>query len=174
MRLTLAALRDRAGLHDCMTRYAQGVDQRDWSLYDSVFEPGAQVEVPGYMQGTLGFVAFREMLADTFDAARLSGQHFLGNIQARIDGDSAHAVTEFVATTLETAPDGGARREVTAGLYIDDFRHADGAWRIVRHRIVRKSADAAILPFEPPIAVAVRFTLATDWLRLSPSLPGQS
>jgi len=174
MRLTLADLRDRAGLQDCMNRYAQGVDQRQWPLYDSAFAPGAQVEVPGYMQGTLGFVAFRGMLADTFDAARLSGQHFLGNMHASIAGERAHAVTEFVATTVEVATSGSATREVTAGLYVDDFERTDGVWRIVHHRIMRKSADAATLPFAPPIADAVRFTLTADWAHALPLIPGHS
>ncbi|WP_285018924.1 nuclear transport factor 2 family protein [Novosphingobium sp. fls2-241-R2A-195] len=164
MRLTWQTLRDRAELLDCLTRYAQGVDQRCWPLYDGAFHPDAQVHVPGYMEGTLGFVAFREMLAGTFDTLRLSGQHLLGNMQAEIDGDRARTVTEFLATTLEDAPGGGASREVTPGLYIDEFRHRDGEWRIVRHTIVRKAADGATLPFEMPVADAVRSTLATRWL----------
>lgn len=157
------ALRDRAELQDCLTRYAQGVDQRSWPLYDSAFHAGAQVEVPGYMDAGLGFVAFREMLAGTFDELRLSGQHLLGNMHAKIHGDRARTVTEFLATTLEEAG-GGASREVTPGLYIDDFCRQDGEWRIVRHVIVRKAADDAALRLVSPIADAVRATLRTDWL----------
>lgn len=162
MPLTLAALRERTAIADCLARYAQGVDQRVWSLYDSAFHPGAEIEVPGYMDGTLGFVAFREMLASAFDARRLSGQHLLGNIEARIEGSRARTVTEFLATTLEEA-DGRALREVTPGLYIDDFLKLDGEWRIVRHRIVRKASDGALLPFTDPFAAAVRHTLASTW-----------
>ncbi|MEE4454648.1 nuclear transport factor 2 family protein [Novosphingobium resinovorum] len=168
MRLTWQTLRDRAELLDCLTRYAQGVDQRSWPLYDSAFHESAQVEVPGYMDAALSFVAFREMLASTFDALRLSGQHLLGNMRAEIDGDSARTVTEFLATTLEQA-EGGSLREVTPGLYIDDFRRIDGEWRIVRHAIVRKAADGAVIPFASPIADAVRATLATDWLAVAAS-----
>lgn len=160
--LTLAELGERTAIADCLARYAQGVDQRVWLLYDSAFHPGAAIEVPGYMEGTLGFVAFREMLASVFDARRLSGQHLLGNIEVRIDGHRARTVTEFLATTLEEA-DGGALREVTPGLYIDDFLKLDGEWRIVRHRIVRKASDGTVLPFTDPIAAAVRHTLATAW-----------
>ena len=173
MSFTWQALRDRAELQDCMTRYAQGVDQRSWPLYDSAFHADGQVEVPGYMDGALGFVAFREMLADAFDRLRLSGQHLLGNLHAEVNGDSARTVTEFLATTLEQAA-GGASREVTPGLYIDDFRREGGEWRIVRHVIVRKAANGAVLPFVSPIAEAVRTTLATPWLPGATLHPGHS
>lgn len=164
MRLTLDAVRDRVLILDCLTRYAQGVDQRNWPLYDSAFTADAVVEVMGYLDHTVTPTEFRELLCATFDATRLSGQHMLGNTLFELRGDSAHTVTEFLAVTLEQSGTAGtAARQVTAALYIDDLARTSEGWKITRRTLVRKSSDEAALPFVAPFATAIATTLKAGW-----------
>lgn len=164
MRLTIGEVRDRAMILDCLNRYAQGVDQRNWPLYESAFTADAAVEVIGYLNHTVTPIEFRDLLCGTFDATRLSGQHFLGNTLFEIDGDTAHTVTEFMAVTLEHAGEpGAAARQITAALYIDDLTRVADGWKIARRTLVRKSSNEDALPFADPFAAAIEATLKTGW-----------
>ncbi|HZU65229.1 MAG TPA: nuclear transport factor 2 family protein [Novosphingobium sp.] len=171
MALTIAALLARAAIHDCLNRYAQGVDQRNWPLFLSAFAPGAVVVVQGYLAAPITPEGFAALLRDTFDHNRLSGQHLLGNTALAVEGARAHAVTEFLATTLEEgAAPATAARQITAGLYVDDLVCGDdGHWRIARRTLARKSSNEDQLPFLPPVADAVRATLRAGWPLASPT-----
>ena len=122
------------------------------------------VVVQGYLPDPVSPAQFRDILRDTFDHNRLSGQHLLGNTHIAFAGDKAHAVTEFMTVTLEEAPEPDhALRQVTAGLYVDDLVRHEGDWRIARRTLSRKSSNEDRVPFLPPIADAVRLTLRTGW-----------
>jgi hypothetical protein len=162
--LTINDLRARAEIADCLNRYSQGVDQRVWPLYHSAFCEDAQISVPGYLEEPLSPAAFRDMLCGTFDESRLSGVHMLGNSHISIDGEAAHAVTEFLAITLErTDVAGQALHETTAGLYVDDLVIDDGEWRIKNRVLSRKSSDPKIVELSEEIEAAVVATLDMDW-----------
>ncbi|MFT4248828.1 MAG: nuclear transport factor 2 family protein [Pseudomonas sp.] len=161
MRLSLREVAERAAIVDCLNRYAQGVDQRDWPLYASAFSDDARIEVPGYLDDALTPEAFRRFLCETFDATRLSGQHLLGNTRFVAGAGGMRTVTEFLAVTLERDPrDGLARRQVAAGLYIDDLVRGTRDWRIRRRVLVRKSDDVHRIAFTGDAARAVTATLA--------------
>jgi len=164
MRLTIGEVRDRAVILDCLNRYAQGVDQRNWPLYESAFTPDAVIEVVGYLDHEVTPIEFREILCGAFDVTRLSGQHLLGNTIFAFAGDRAHTVTEFMAVTLERSGEvGTAARQITAALYIDDLARFDNGWKITRRTLVRKSSNEDFLPFADPFANAIETTLKAGW-----------
>lgn len=169
----VAHLADREDVAATLRRYAQGVDQRDWELYRRAFAPGAVVEVPGYLPGPVSPEEFAGHLAGTFDDARISGQHLLANTLLEVRGDRAHAVTEFLATTVEHARpagerDGTVRRQVAGGLYVDDLARTPDGWRIRRRVLVRKSDEHAVLRYSDADLTAT----ATAGAARSPAVAG--
>lgn len=133
MPLTLEDVKTRAEITQVLHHYAQGVDQREWSLFLSAFTADALIDVVGYLEQPLTPFAFRDFLVETFDEARLSGQHFLSNTLFRIANEQAYTVTEFLAVNLErTESEGRLRRQIAGGLYVDQLRREKTGWRIAR------------------------------------------
>ncbi|MFF5179779.1 nuclear transport factor 2 family protein [Micromonospora sp. NPDC000316] len=165
MSLTPAALADRAGITDALNAYAQGVDQRDWDLYRSAFATDATVDALIDGTGPRSPERFRDELVDAFDDIRLSGQHVLSNTIFRIDGDTAHTVTEFLATTLERVRDQPTLVAClhAAGLYVDDLVRTPDGWRITRRVLALKSFEERRQTYAGPLAEAFRTTSTTPW-----------
>lgn len=150
MSLTLDDLRDRALISSALNRYAQGVDQRQWSLFLSAFARDARIEVPGYSDAQFTPQEFKEFLTSAFDSIRISGQHALSNTRFEIVGEYARTVTEFMAVNLErSGTPSEFRCQRAAGLYIDEWQRNASVWEIVRHVIVRKSDDQETVAIAP-------------------------
>ena len=84
-----ATISDRIEIADLLTRYADGVDRRDWDQWKSVFTDDAYVDYtssPGGKAGTRDEMA--DWLAECMAMFSMS-QHLVANIDVRIDGDSA-------------------------------------------------------------------------------------
>ena len=71
-----------------LNRYARAVDTKDWALYRSVFTDDAYVDYSsaGVIAGTRDEVA--DWLSQAFTAIAMS-MHYITNVEAEIDGDSA-------------------------------------------------------------------------------------
>lgn len=126
------ATADRIALQDVMARYAAGVDERDFALYESCF--AEDVEVLGFgagdCRGRASWVAYVKKALDRFGPT----QHMLGPQLATIDGDTAHCRTDVQATHYLKEPEG----EILTlwATYETDMVRTDGGWKISRHRLV--------------------------------------
>jgi hypothetical protein len=90
----LEALADRLAIEDLLTRYAHAVDRHDWDLYRSVFTDDAHIDYTsaGGIAGTLDeAVSFLEATMPIFEMT----QHLVGNVDVRIEGDTATVSAMF-------------------------------------------------------------------------------
>jgi hypothetical protein len=135
---------DRAAIRDVMTRYARGLDRRDFDMVAGCFAPDATAEYSG------------EVLAPGVDAivSYVRGlehlpisMHFMGDMFIELDGDSAEVETYAIAYLV--GAHGGSEEGVRVrGLrYRDRLARRQGGWAIT-HRVH-----------------------TADWMFSSPSLP---
>jgi len=118
-------LTDRAEIHDCMMRYARGMDRRDRDVLRSAYHDGAIDDHVGFVGEVDEFIDW----AFAYHGTQTRYQHYLLNHTAEITGDTAHAETYylFVGTDREPA------NHVTSsgGRYVDRLERRDGRWAIV-------------------------------------------
>jgi len=123
---------DRIALQDVLLRYAAGVDERDFALYESCFAD--HVEVVGFgpepFHGRAAWVTYVKGALERFGPT----QHMLGPQLATVDGDRAHCRTDVQATHYLKEPQGQILT-LWATYESDMVRTAEG-WKIVRHRLV--------------------------------------
>jgi SnoaL-like domain len=118
-------LTDRAEIHDCMQRYARGIDRQDRALLRSAYHDGAVDDHVGFVGEVDDFIDW----AFAYHGNQTRYQHYLLNHTADIDGDEAHAETYylFVATDREPAN----HMTISGGRYIDRLERRAGRWAIV-------------------------------------------
>lgn len=92
--MDVQGLADRVEIYELLSRYARGVDQRDWALWRSVFTEDAYLDYrsAGGIDGdreTVG--AFLEKALAAFAVT----QHFISNVECEIDGDTASVSALF-------------------------------------------------------------------------------
>ena len=128
----MAETDDTAQIMDTLARYATAMDERDWSLLDSVFTPDFTYDAGEWVTHSL---------ADYLDRLRpyLEGcgptQHLLGNYQIEIDGDTARSQVYVRAFHVGTRELSSTTYEMF-GVYRDEMRRMDAGWRSV-HRTLR-------------------------------------
>lgn len=146
MTADLDALLDRSLIRRTLRRYSQGLDQRQWEVFRSAFAPGAIVSVPGWVAGSVTVETFIDLLSGEFDSLRISGQHHLANTLVQVSGDTARAVTEFLAINLERVTsdplDHRTRTQFSGGLQVDDLIRYGDEWLIGHRVIVRKNDES--------------------------------
>ena len=127
----VAALLDRAAIHDVLLRYAQGVDRRDLALVASCFTPTAAYDGT-LVRGTIAQAL--ERLAGAFGRYTTT-MHFMGNQMIALDGDLGHSETYAIA--YHRLADEVPPRDLTVAVrYQDDLVRTAEGWRICR-RVVR-------------------------------------
>lgn len=125
---------DRIALMDVMLTYAKGVDERDLTLYRSVFAD--DVEVVGF--GAQSYHGGDAWTAYVRQALLAYGptQHMLGPQLATVDGDTAHCRTDVQALHyMKDKPDTTLTLWAT---YVTDMRRIGGAWKIQRHQLIAR------------------------------------
>lgn len=121
---------DWAAICEVRSRWAQGLDTRDWTLLraqlcDEVFvdysgwsgQPGAMVAADDWVRARLGL--FPGLWAS---------QHNLTNPQIRIEGDRARGTTNVTAEHI--LDEDGERWFTLGGVYSDEYVRSDGSWLI--------------------------------------------
>ncbi len=118
------------------SRFASGIDRRDWELYRSVFTDEIDVDYTSYRPGSKS-----RMAADLWvDRAKGlfpgldASQHSLSNPAIEIDGDTASATMYLVAEHFLTN-DQGDNSYTIGGYYSDSLVREDGVWRISAKRL---------------------------------------
>ncbi len=121
---------DRLAIEDLLIRYCTAIDDHDWALMDTVFEPDALWD-----SSAVGGVAgvYREIRAwQERELASFAMTHHLSNITVTIDGAGATATATSYASApiIPIGPDGPGTTFVVGASYHDRLvRTADG-WRI--------------------------------------------
>ncbi|WNG87218.1 nuclear transport factor 2 family protein [Mycobacterium sp. ITM-2016-00317] len=92
--MDIQEISDRLEIQSLLSKYARAVDTRDWDLWRSLFTDDAVVDYSsaGAVAGSRDEVA--AWLEQALSAMQMM-QHFISNIEAEIDGDTAQVRAMF-------------------------------------------------------------------------------
>jgi SnoaL-like domain len=93
-------LTDRAEIHECMMRYARGMDRRDREILRSAYHDGAVDDHVGFVGEVDDFIDW----AFAYHGTQTRYQHYLVNHTAEITGDTAHAETYYLFVGTDREP----------------------------------------------------------------------
>jgi len=119
----LEALLSRQDIHDCLVRFARGMDRFDRELFLSAFHSDATIAAGEFVGDPASLYDWARNL---HDIGQVATQHDLLNHSCAIDGGTAHCETYYLFV--------GRNRDgsnwLAGGRYIDRFERRDGQWRI--------------------------------------------
>jgi hypothetical protein len=118
-------LTDRAEIHECMMRYARGMDRRDREVLRSAYHDGAVDDHVGFVGEVDDFIDW----AFAYHGTQTRYQHYLLNHTAEIDDDTAHAETYYLFVGTDREPANHITN--SGGRYVDRLERRDGRWAIV-------------------------------------------
>ncbi len=134
--------KDRQEIHDCLMRYARGVDRLDKELMASAYHPDAY-DKHGIAEGNPS--DFCDWAIGMHGSTQAGHQHIINNHSVEIDGDVAHAETyfSFWGENNEGPP------LLAFGRYIDRFEKRDGKWAIA-YRVCMTEQTGHFIPTNYP------------------------
>jgi SnoaL-like domain len=119
---------DGAAIREVQTRYAAGLDRRDWGMVRACFTEDVRASYNGValQPGVEAVVEYVRAVA-----ALRSTMHAVSNVVADLDGDGASVETVTVAYLVRDGADGDAPVMIIRGLrYRDRMVRRDGRWLI--------------------------------------------
>jgi hypothetical protein len=125
----LQEISDRIEIDDLLTRYATGVDRRDWDLWESCFTPDARIDYSAFGGIAGGVKQVRAWLAETFRGFGNS-QHLVINREVHLDGDRATARSGFYNPMSLPVGDGEHVLWFDGGYYNDVLVRTPTGWKI--------------------------------------------
>lgn len=164
-KLTIEDLLTREEIRDTLNNYSQGLDQRNWELFDLAWADEATFEAPDEGIGPVSAADLKATLQGKNDPDRLAGQHLLNNTHFMIDGDTARTISEVTWVTLQTTDKPDVVYEVRAGgMYVDDLVRTEAGWRITKRVLVTKSKVTRGVNYTPQRIENIRtYSLNTNW-----------
>ena len=148
-------LSDRAEIHDCMQRYARGIDRQDRALLRSAYHDGAVDDHVGFIGEVDDFIDW----ALAYHATQTRYQHYILNHTSEIDGDEAHAETYYLFFGTDREP--ANHITISGGRYVDRLERRDGRWAIVdRVTIVEFNAESQSQITEEVLAMMAGMPMA--------------
>jgi SnoaL-like protein len=120
---------DRQAIADVLTRYATGIDRRDWPLFRTVFTDDCEADY-----GEIGAWEGADAITEFMDKTHaLAGHtlHRLTNQVITVAGDAAEACTYVDALIMMGDNKSGVNG---IGYYDDELVRTDTGWRIARRR----------------------------------------
>jgi hypothetical protein len=122
----MPAANDEQAIIALLTRYATGIDRRDWALFQSCFTDDARIDYGTFGQWSSG----AEITAFMREAHDGMGQtlHRLSNFVISAQGNSAVARTYVDALLMPGEAGGDVHRGV--GFYDDELLKTGQGWRI--------------------------------------------
>jgi len=133
-RLTPDQIADRFEIEDLITRYATGVDTKDWDLWESCFTADAHIDYSAFGGTTGGVKEVRAWLAEVMTRFAAT-QHLVTNRDIRLDGDRATARSGFYNPMAIATGDGDKRiLFFEGGYYCDELVRTPDGWRIKTRR----------------------------------------
>ena len=135
---TVETMLARQDIHDCLMRYARGIDRGDVALLLSCYWDDAhEVHGPAYNGPAVSYVTGA---AQRMQANRPVMQHFIGNVHIDFDGEGVAWVESYILTFARFAKDGADWDTLTGARAHDRFerRGTDSGreWRIARREAV--------------------------------------
>ncbi len=131
---------DREAIHQCIHRYARGVDRFDRELIMSAFHPDCLDEHGKFVGSADEFV---DWALGMHGAAHLSHQHCLLNHWCDLDGATAHAETYFMFVSMNRA---GKPVTIGGGRYVDRLEKRNDEWRIAARVTLRDWSNMDEIP----------------------------
>jgi 3-phenylpropionate/cinnamic acid dioxygenase small subunit len=125
--------RDRIEIAEVLARYANALDDRDWSRLASCFTPDATADYGG-AGACSGFTAIETLCRRALEPLDAS-QHLVGSIEVEVAGDEARARCALQAQHTRRGCEGGDHFTI-GGSYRDCLVRTKDGWRI-RHRELR-------------------------------------
>ena len=176
----LTRLLERQKICDALSRYARGVDRREWALVAGAYHPDAHDDHGGYKGGVTGLLEWLERRHALIEQS----MHFLGNCIIEFESDTA-AVAETYCVVYQRYGE-EARETIQLWLgdqelppgkrlmaellcrYVDRFEQRDGQWRIARRTVVMEEvkAVAGTVHLQPGYALAQRDRSDALWQAL--------
>lgn len=154
MEYTTRRLADRARIQDMMTRYARGVDRRDWELVRSVFFENATSDHSDF-KGTRD--EFVDWIRQRHETIARSG-HYLCNCTIDFQSDNWAVVETYFIARMRMGPETGGHRAMlvedgrdrpqsdliveVCGRYADRFEKRGGDWRVARRITIFDFSDS--------------------------------
>ena len=128
-----AVMHDELAIHRVLSRYCHTIDDGAFDDFAELWADDAEFVLRGTV--TRGRAAIRDAI-EAMQPPERRGRHLTMNRAIDVDGDAAHAVSDF----LFFGRDPGAPAEGTAdlhylGRYHDDFVRTDAGWQFRRRAI---------------------------------------
>lgn len=126
--MDIQSVHDKLEIQELLSRYARGVDDKDWDLYRSVFTADAHIDytsagaIAGSVDEVIGF------LMEGFSAIPWS-QHYITNVEIDLDGDRARVRAMFFNPMQLPGIDGASS---CGGFYHHDLIRASEGWKSSR------------------------------------------
>lgn len=135
MNAATLSLDDVRGIEDVITRYASGIDRRDWVLFRTCFAEDFHAEYGAFGTWSDADAITRSM--EEMHAGMGATLHRLSNIVAAATAGGAKARTYVDAILTGLDPADPVRRGI--GYYDDELVRIDGGWKIARRRFTAVS-----------------------------------
>ncbi|BBY18559.1 nuclear transport factor 2 family protein [Mycolicibacterium litorale] len=120
---------DREDITGTLTRYATGIDRRDWRLFRTVFTDDCELDY-----GDIGTWHDAQSVTDFMEQAHAMAGHTLHRLtNFAIDVDGDHASARTYVDALIFAPDNNTGVNAV-GFYDDELVRTGAGWRIARRR----------------------------------------
>lgn len=136
--------KDRHDIHECLMRYARGVDRHDVELMKSAYHPDAWDD---HTVVSLGGSDFCEHIIADSRAKHVRHLHNITNHSVELDGNVAHAESYYIYWGENV----GADPTLAFGRYIDRFEKRDGRWAIAYRRCVIETSGSYVEKPRPAI-----------------------
>ncbi|MGZ6777545.1 MAG: nuclear transport factor 2 family protein [Mycobacterium sp.] len=115
---------DELAIAALLARYARAVDTKDWELYRSVFTADAHIDYSaGVFVGSLDDAL--EFFRGDFSALVTMSMHYITNVEAEIDGNTARVRAMFYNPTQIK----GLDLSMFGGYYHHDLVRTSDGWR---------------------------------------------
>ena len=126
-----------------LTRFARGMDERDWPALLAVMAPDATGELgTGPLASPQAVV---DCIASYLDACGPT-QHLLGNLLVEVDGD--RATSRCYVSDMHLGPPGKEHITfATLGDYHDSWVRRDGAWRMIFRTKLNRASHGSMEVF---------------------------
>ena len=128
--MDLQELSDRAEINDVLVRYTRAIDTGDWDRLDTVFTGDAQID---YTESG-GFAEVKPWLAEMLPAFFPKRMHTLGQVEIRLEGDTAEVAAYFHNPMPMDDGRGGTKLVEIGGVYHHSMTRTSDGWRSLRLR----------------------------------------
>jgi hypothetical protein len=126
-------LSDRAEIADALVRYTRAIDTGEWDRLDEVFTPDAAIDYTESGGISAGYPEVKAWLAEVLPAFFPARMHTLGQVEVRLEGDTAQ-VAAYFHNPMPTGEGEQQRIVEFGGIYHHEMVRTPQGWRSRRLR----------------------------------------